>query len=84
MIKYEAKPTWVEIKKIEVDSETNSFVIINGRRNAKKSDYKSYFNTFEEAKSHILEYWENEIKSARNTLEYRQSRLGNAKGLKEN
>lgn len=39
---------------VEVERETGSSVWINGRRNAKTTDYHCYFDSFEDAKSYLL------------------------------
>jgi len=43
-----------EIKEIEVERETDSSVWINGRRNAKRSDWGNYYDTWQEAHDALL------------------------------
>lgn len=91
MIKYHAWRHERAIHKVEVEKETKNSVIIKllgsppeMKRYAKITLDNGYFDTFEEAKKKwICEQWENEVKTARRNLELAQSRLGNAKGLKE-
>lgn len=50
---------------------------------AKESRYIKWFESFNEAKSHLVWVAEMRLKHARLELEKEQGRLGNAKGLKQ-
>jgi hypothetical protein len=82
--KYKAtKCTWGKmIEPVQVEKETASSVWINGRRNAKRTSYENYFDTWEEAKEFLTEYAENMLATARRSLETAQGFAGNVKGLK--
>lgn len=55
MIKYETGGYGKKlIERVEVERETNSSVWINGSRSAKESGYKSYFDSWDDAKDHLL------------------------------
>lgn len=62
-IKKYVTQTWTnadpEIKEVEIISETEHFVILNRkRRDAKVTSHQAYFNSFEEAINHLLEFQE--------------------------
>lgn len=67
---------------VEVERATEQCVWINGRRNAKISDYDNYFETWEEAQAWLIEHCESAVVHARNQLATANGLLGNAKGLK--
>jgi len=75
-------PDTLEIVEVD-DRESEKFVWINGKRRSKRTDQKSYFDTFDEAKQHLLKVAEKDVNSARLDLERAKSRYGNIKGLKE-
>lgn len=85
MKKYLARnSTWGKlIELVEIERETESSVWIGGRRNSKISDYHCYFDSFDEAKAHLLEKADEKVIGARRSLELANSHLGNIKGLKE-
>lgn len=83
MIKYEADTSWLKISKVEVERETKNSVWINGRRNAKLSGWKSYFDTFQEAKEYLIQAKNEDVFRARCALNRANAALGNAEGLKE-
>ena len=69
MIKYEAIITG-EIRKLEIKKETDKFIVFeDGRRAAKKSDWCSYFNTFEEAKQWLIAYLDMRIQKYQSSLD---------------
>jgi hypothetical protein len=75
--------TWLdEIKKVEVEKETDSSVWAKGKRIAKRARHQSIFDGWEEAKEHLLKEAEASVISARRQLEYANSRYGNIKGMK--
>jgi hypothetical protein len=69
------------ILKIEVVRETASSVWVNGSRCAKETTYDNYFDTWDEAKTHLLEKAEVELENARRRLQTAQGDHGNIKGL---
>jgi hypothetical protein len=71
------------IERVAVEKETESSVWINGRRNAKKTDYHSYFDTWDDAKRHLLTVAEKKVVGIRLNLERANDELGNIKGLRE-
>lgn len=70
------------IESVEIDRETESSVFIGKNRNAKRSSWHNYFDTWDDAKSFLLKNAEDEAAGARIRLEYANSKLGNIKGLK--
>ena len=55
MVKYEVCSYSTDIKKVEIERETDKSVFINGNRRAKMSEWSKYFHTFDEAKSNLVE-----------------------------
>jgi len=51
MTKYRTK--WRQIEAVDVEKESDCSVWINGRREAKSSSFKYYFDTWDEAKAHL-------------------------------
>lgn len=72
MIKY--RTGWnTEIERVEVEKETAAFVFIKRgggklRREAKRSEWTSYFDSFEEARSYLIERIEAKIRVVQNEL----------------
>lgn len=89
MIKYESN-SFGRIKKVEVDRETESSVwlsvdgkeVLRERRAAKRSEFRSYFDTWDDAKNHLIEMHEGKVAHARAVLKTANDRLGNIKGMK--
>jgi hypothetical protein len=89
MIKY--KVNWNEIEPVEVVRETKSQVVLlrkgivqTERREAKRSEYSNWFDTWEEAHAFLIERAEAEVQALRGQLEQAKGRLGNIKGMKPN
>jgi hypothetical protein len=86
MIKYRIDfgyhDAYAKIEEVEVERESKSSVWINGRRNAKRSDYHNYFDTWLDAKQAIVNRQESRCASLRRQLEVSNSVLGNINGLK--
>lgn len=82
MIKYKTNG-WGRnpIVEVEVDRETESSVVIAGRRRAKVSAYEAYHDSWEDAKAYLMDGAEKSLKSARRKLEEAQGYYGNVKGL---
>lgn len=70
------------IESVEVDRETESSVFIGKNRNAKRSSYHNYFDTWEDAKAFLLKNAEEEAASCRRQLEIANGKLGNICGLR--
>lgn len=82
MIKYLAKFNRVE--KLEVTGETDHFVkLLNGRKEAKKTDWSAYFDSFDDAKNSLVDKAQNRVDSLRRQLETANGELGQIKGIKE-
>lgn len=69
MRKYRTSKYGCEIETVEVERETDKSVWINGQRNAKRTDWFNYWNTFIEAKNHLMIVAEKKINAARFNLE---------------
>ena len=82
-IKYRACPYYPFIEKVEIEKETGHCVWIKGRRINKTSELYSFFNTWDDAKSNLLERAERKVRSARIRLEGENGYLGTIKGLKD-
>ena len=79
MIKYRAKPScfsWDrDIIAVECERETASSVFINGRRNAKRSTYENYYDTWEDAHSALLLAAERRVANYRSELDKTEAAL---------
>jgi hypothetical protein len=71
------------IEEIEVEKETEYSVWIKGRRAAKKTDYHNYFDTWEDAKLHLLAIEEKYVASMQLNLERALGKLRNLKELRQ-
>lgn len=71
------------IKKVEIERETEASVWIKGRRQVKSSGYHSFFNTFEEAKAHLLEEAQAKCNAAKKNYERQQKLVESIRNLKE-
>jgi len=86
MIKYRA--AFKSIEPVEVVRETDKCVWVkhNGigseRRSNKISDYESWFDTWDEAKAHLVKIAEDDLNRARLQLSRAQGNYGNMVGLK--
>jgi adenylate kinase family enzyme len=68
MIKYKA---WLDyITKIEIEKETEHFVYIGNRRDAKRSEFQSYYDRFEEAKQNLIDKYKRKL--SYNLLEFKR------------
>jgi len=75
MIKYLTKFNRVE--KVEVAGETEHFVkLLNGRKEAKKTDWSAYFDSFDDAKNSLVEKAQKRVDSLRRQLESANGELG--------
>lgn len=71
------------IESVEIDRETETSIFIGKTRNAKRSSWCSYFDTWEDAHAYLLKKAENAVASARRQLEEANGKLGNIRGLKK-
>ena len=70
------------IEAVEVERETVQSVWINGRKNAKRSSWDAFHDSWDEAHAYLLALAESKLKGARRDLELAQSEHGNVKGMK--
>ena len=70
------------IKIVEVEKETGASVWVKGRRNAKRSSYENYFDTWREAHDCLREDAERNLSRAKKSLEQARSRLEVVKQIK--
>lgn len=68
---------------VEVEKETDQSVWCRGCREAKSSLYHQYFDTFEEARKHLIERLEGQIKHARSAIHKAESALGAIRKINE-
>lgn len=73
MTKYEA--CFNEVKEVEVEKETDAFVYIRGRRESKRTDWRSYFDTREVAIGFITERQKAKVERARLILQAEEKQL---------
>ena len=85
MKKYRIEPRWLDAKIIEINvlKETSHSVFFGNSRQAKKSEYTEYHDTWEEAHSALMQYAKQRVEHARRALELANSKFGNIKGMKK-
>lgn len=66
------------IEEVEVERETSSSVYVGGRRCAKASDWRNYFDTYAEAKACVLGRLEADAAQAKDRLDYAERKLSEA------
>lgn len=71
-----------KIEPVQVERSTAHSVWVDGRKNARLTDWKSYFPTWAEAHAWLLEKAERRLNSARDELQLAQGQFGNVKGMK--
>lgn len=85
MIKYRTR--WDKIEAVEVVKETEKQVVavLNGReqREAKKSTYQNYHDTWGEAKQFLVDEAQRKCEGLRKQLERANGELGKIKSMKE-
>jgi len=82
VIKYLTK--FNKVEKVEVVGETEHFVkLLNGRKEAKRTDWSNYFDSFDDAKNSLVEKAQKRVDSLRRQLESANGELGQIKGIKE-
>lgn len=67
---------------VEVDGETEKFVIINGSRFGKDTAYEKYFKTKEEVQAYHINRFEELKKGLENRLAFANKRLEECKNAK--
>ena len=60
------------INKVKITKESESSVWVNGRIRRKFSDYECYFDTFQEAKDHVMQQAQKRIDEANRSLAHAQ------------
>ena len=88
MKKYKARVSnrWgceAKIDEVDVEKETAQSVWIDGRRRAKVSDYETYFDTWGNAHSALMNRQKKQIKNYRLMLQRANSRLNEIKKMDE-
>lgn len=85
MNKFKAEVWWKpEINEVEIARETESCVFLaNGRRVAKITERGQFFDSYDEAKTWLMERAATEIESARRKLERAHAMFGNIKGMRQ-
>ena len=78
------KTRWDQIEEVEVERASDSFVWINGRRNAIRSSYENYHGTFDAAMAWLVTKAETELAIAHRALDLARSKLETVKALKPN
>ena len=56
---------------VEAERETEQCVWVDGRRQAKKSEYYNFFDNWDEAHNFLKDYAQQNVLSARRNLDYR-------------
>lgn len=84
MIKYRTtNEKWEnKIEKIEIERETEKMVFYEGRKELKRSDYQSWFDTFDEAKQSLVEKAEGRVENCIYSLAAEKEKLSEVKELK--
>ena len=79
-LKYQTNGFW-PIKTVEVEKETENSVWINGRQNRKLTEYHCYFDTFEDAKNHVIGEAQAGIEKVKRQMEYAENNMATARSL---
>jgi len=79
---YLARTYYPFIISTEVERQTEKSVWIDGVRRPKLAASLAYFDTFAEAKAHVVRRAEMKVETARLSLRQAQDHLGNVKGLR--
>lgn len=83
MIKYKTDKSMKKIYKVQIQRETESSVFVNRTawgetkqvRESKSTEWHSYHDTFDEAKSELVMVWQEHINRAKANLERMQAGL---------
>ena len=71
------------IEKVEVTKETDKSVWLGVRREAKVSEYQCYFDTWDQAKAHVVSKAEAKLKAAKSRFDSARSHLERVKSMKK-
>lgn len=71
-----------EISIVSIEKRTEVSVWINGRRKARYSDYESFFETFEDAKAHLVGRARAELTACKRHLDTARNKLKEAEQIK--
>ena len=82
-IKYEASNFSNKITRIEVEKETKSFVWVKGRQCGKCTEYKTFLDSWDDAKQFLLDRIKGKIHAAQGRLEYAQKELTEVEALEK-
>lgn len=82
MIKYKSGHYGERIEKVEVIRETENSVWLGKHRTAKMSVYGCYFDTWDDAKQHLVDKAKRAVDGARDRLTVTLAELDRAKALK--
>ncbi len=82
MIKFVTDDYRPKIETVEIEKETAVSVWIKGRRNAKRSYWRNYHDTWKDAKQFIMDAAEEKVSQLRLQLELEKGKQANIKGLK--
>lgn len=75
---------WATVKAVECDGETEKFVIINGHRQSKRSDWDNYFHTELEAWNYLIAKHRASCEYHRNELHKSNTALGQCEAAVKN
>jgi hypothetical protein len=68
-----------EIRAIETERHTDSFVVVDGRRNGKNTEYHSWFDTEQEAREFLINFKQAHVDALEKKLADAKSELARAK-----
>lgn len=84
MIKFKAEFGYgIGVFRMECVAETEKFIILEKRREAKDSNYHHYADSFQEAKNFLIERANMKIRQAQSQLDREKSELQKINNLKE-
>ena len=64
-----------EIKKVEIEKETDKTVVIDGRRNHKQSEWYFFWDTFDEARDYLIKKHKDKIELFKGKLKHHEDCL---------
>jgi hypothetical protein len=93
LVKFKTDYSGKTIERVEVIRETAASVYVaknsvfgnakGERRDAKRSEYAQYHDTWADAHAYLMERAEERVTDARNRLQQASGHLGNIKGMKQ-
>ena len=81
MIKYRTGSYGVPIEEVKIDREKENSVWFNGPRNAKRSEWYNYFDTWEQAHKYLLNKYQETLLSTERKLKAAQREYDEIKKL---